>query len=78
MWKFTGGLHVTAATNASRTPLMGLGSGAWSDGLIDLVRATRDLAGSSRRLGAGDLAVRVDPSGPPELRDAANAITRVV
>jgi signal transduction histidine kinase len=38
-----------------------------------LVRATRDLAGSSRRLGAGDLAVRIDPSGPPELRDAANA-----
>jgi signal transduction histidine kinase len=38
-----------------------------------LVRATRDLAASSRRLGAGDLAVRLDPSGPPELRDAASA-----
>ncbi|MFI5493457.1 sensor histidine kinase [Actinoplanes sp. NPDC051859] len=38
-----------------------------------LVRATRDLASSSRRLGAGDLAVRVEPSGPPELRDAATA-----
>ncbi len=38
-----------------------------------LVRATRELAGSSRRLGAGDLSVRVEPSGPRELRDAADA-----
>ncbi|MFI5936290.1 sensor histidine kinase [Actinoplanes sp. NPDC051494] len=38
-----------------------------------LVRATRDLAGSSRRLGGGDLAVRVEPSGPRELQDAAHA-----
>jgi signal transduction histidine kinase len=38
-----------------------------------LVRATRDLAGSSRRLGAGELAARVTPSGPRELRDAAAA-----
>ncbi|WP_275428028.1 FGGY family carbohydrate kinase, partial [Enterobacter hormaechei] len=32
VWKLTGGLHVTDATNASRTLLMGLGSGGWSDG----------------------------------------------
>jgi len=38
-----------------------------------LVRATQDLAGSSRRLGAGELTVRVTPSGPPELHDAAVA-----
>ncbi|MGW4943905.1 HAMP domain-containing sensor histidine kinase [Actinoplanes sp. NPDC004185] len=38
-----------------------------------LVRATRELAGSSRRLGAGELTARVTPSGPPELRDAAVA-----
>ena len=38
-----------------------------------LVRATRDLAGSSRRLGQGDLTARVPPSGPAELRDAAAA-----
>lgn len=42
VWKLTGGLHVTDATNASRTLLMGLGSGAWSDGLIDLFNAPRD------------------------------------
>lgn len=42
VWKLTGGLHVTDATNASRTLLMGLGSGAWSDGLIDLFGAPRD------------------------------------
>ncbi|MEV6493199.1 HAMP domain-containing sensor histidine kinase, partial [Actinoplanes sp. NPDC051633] len=38
-----------------------------------LVRATRELSGSSRRLGAGDLSVRVTPSGPPEFQDAALA-----
>ena len=38
-----------------------------------LVRATRQLASSTRRLGSGDLATRVDPIGPRELRDAANA-----
>jgi len=41
VWKLTGGLHITDATNASRTLLMGLGSGAWSDGLIDLFGAPR-------------------------------------
>ncbi len=38
-----------------------------------LVRSTRELAGFSRRLGAGELGVRMTPSGPPELRDAAVA-----
>ncbi len=47
VWKLTanetrGGLHVTDATNASRTLLMGLGSGGWSDGLIDLFQAPRE------------------------------------
>ena len=47
VWKLTakenrGGLHITDATNASRTLLMGLGSGAWSDGLIDLFQAPRE------------------------------------
>lgn len=46
VWKLTanenrGGLHLTDATNASRTLLMGLGSGGWSDGLIDLFGAPR-------------------------------------
>lgn len=41
VWKLTQGLHVTDATNASRTLLMGLGSGGWSDGLIDLFGAPR-------------------------------------
>jgi signal transduction histidine kinase len=38
-----------------------------------MVKATRQLAGSTRRLGGGDLATRVEPMGPRELRDAANA-----
>ncbi|MBR0551442.1 glycerol kinase GlpK [Stakelama marina] len=42
IWKLTGGLHVTDATNASRTLMMALGSGSWDDGLIDLFSAPRD------------------------------------
>jgi signal transduction histidine kinase len=38
-----------------------------------LVKATRQLAGSTRRLGGGDLATRVEPIGPRELQDAAHA-----
>ncbi|MEV4343681.1 HAMP domain-containing sensor histidine kinase [Actinoplanes sp. NPDC049596] len=38
-----------------------------------LVRATRELAGSARRLGGGELGTRVKPDGPPELREAATA-----
>ena len=44
IWKLTatenrGGLHITDATNASRTALMAIGSGGWDDGLIDLFGA---------------------------------------
>jgi glycerol kinase len=39
IWKLTGGLHVTDATNASRTALMAIGSGGWDDGLIELFGA---------------------------------------
>lgn len=42
VWKLTGGLHLTDATNAARTLLMGLGSGAWSDGLLDQFDAPRE------------------------------------
>jgi signal transduction histidine kinase len=38
-----------------------------------LVRATRELAAGARRLGDGDLSVRVEPAGPPELTDAARS-----
>lgn len=41
LWNLTGGEHATDATNASRTSLMGLGSGAWDDGLIDLFGVPR-------------------------------------
>lgn len=46
VWKLTagdgrGGLHVTDATNASRTLLMGLGSGGWDDGLLSLFGVSR-------------------------------------
>ncbi|MDP8914130.1 MAG: glycerol kinase GlpK [Pseudomonadota bacterium] len=34
--RLTGGLHVTDATNASRTGLMNIGTGTWDSGLIDL------------------------------------------
>ena len=41
IWKLTGGLHITDATNASRTALMAIGSGHWDDGLIDLFGVPR-------------------------------------
>ncbi|MGY2735620.1 FGGY family carbohydrate kinase [Sphingomonas sp. UYP23] len=41
IWKLTGGLHITDATNASRTALMAIGSGNWDDGLIELFGAPR-------------------------------------
>lgn len=46
VWKLTahdnrGGVHITDATNASRTALMAIGSGHWDDGLIDLFGAPR-------------------------------------
>jgi glycerol kinase len=36
VYRLTGGLHVTDATNASRTLLMDIGSGSWDEGLLDL------------------------------------------
>jgi len=41
VFRLTGGLHVTDATNASRTALMAIGGGAWDDGLLDLFGAPR-------------------------------------
>ncbi|ADD43672.1 sensor histidine kinase [Stackebrandtia nassauensis] len=38
-----------------------------------VVRSTRTLADATSRFGAGDLSVRVDPSGPDELQDAGLA-----
>ena len=40
LFRLTGGLHVSDATNASRTQLMGLGSG-WDQGLCDLFGVPR-------------------------------------
>ena len=39
--RLTGGLHVSDATNASRTALMDIDSGRWDDGLIDLFGVPR-------------------------------------
>ncbi len=36
VWKLTGGLHVTDATNAARTALMDITKGLWDAGLLDL------------------------------------------
>ena len=40
-WKLTGGLHVTDATNASRTLLMPLTGADWDEGLCDLLGVPR-------------------------------------
>jgi glycerol kinase len=39
VWRLTGGLHVSDATNASRTALMDIGSGHWDASLCELFRA---------------------------------------
>lgn len=50
------------------------GSTLFADRLgSQLVRATRQLAAASRRLGGGELNERITPVGPRELRDAASA-----
>jgi glycerol kinase len=36
VFRLTGGLHVSDATNASRTALMDIGAGRWDEGLLDL------------------------------------------
>jgi glycerol kinase len=36
VYQLTGGLHITDATNASRTALMDIGTGCWDSGLLDL------------------------------------------
>ncbi|WP_238013489.1 HAMP domain-containing sensor histidine kinase [Dactylosporangium sp. AC04546] len=42
-----------------------------------IVRATRRLAEGARAFGDGDLHARVEPEGPPELRDAARSFNRM-
>ena len=43
-WRLTGGaVHVTDASNASRTLLMGLRSTAWDEGMLDLLRVPRQV-----------------------------------
>ena len=65
IWKLTGGLHVTDASNASRTALMALGSGAWDDGLVELFDAPRaalpEIVDCAGRLGETSLFGRAIP-----------------
>jgi glycerol kinase len=41
VWKLTGGLHVSDASNASRTQLMALDGDDWDEGLLDLFGVPR-------------------------------------
>lgn len=43
VYRLTGGLHISDATNASRTALMAIGSGGWDDGLTDLFGVPREI-----------------------------------
>jgi glycerol kinase len=43
VYRLTGGLHISDASNASRTALMAIGSGGWDDGLTDLFGVPRDI-----------------------------------
>lgn len=42
-----------------------------------IVRPVRDLASAAARLGEGDLGVRIEPEGPPEIQSAAAAFNRL-
>lgn len=42
-----------------------------------IVRPVRDLASAAGRLGEGDLGVRIEPEGPPEIQSAAAAFNRL-
>ena len=50
VFKLTGGLHVSDATNASRTALMDIHTGGWDEGLLDLFGVPRGGAAGDRRL----------------------------
>jgi glycerol kinase len=41
VWKLTGGLHVSDASNASRTQLLALDGASWDEGLLDLFGVPR-------------------------------------
>ena len=43
VFRLTGGLHISDASNASRTALMAIGSGGWDDGLTELFGVPRDI-----------------------------------
>ena len=43
VYRLTGGVHVSDASNASRTALMSLGSGGWDDGLLDSFGVPRSI-----------------------------------
>jgi signal transduction histidine kinase len=42
-----------------------------------LTRPVTELAATAHRLGSGDLSARVDPAGPPEVRDVGEAVNRL-
>jgi glycerol kinase len=43
VFRLTGGLHISDASNSSRTALMAIGSGGWDDGLTDLLGVPREI-----------------------------------
>lgn len=55
VFRLTGGLHLSDATNASRTALMDIGSGRWDEGLLDLwgvpARVLPEIVDCAGRLG---------------------------
>jgi len=62
VFRLTGGVHVTDATNASRTLLMDInGAGGWDEGLCDLLKVPRailpQIVGCTTRIGHTDPAL---------------------
>ena len=79
LWKLTGGtVHVTDATNASRTMLYNLHTGRWDDELLDLLRIPRsvlpEVRSCSEVYGDLDQTCSVARSESPAARDQQAAL----
>jgi len=76
LWRLTGGkVHATDATNASRTLLFDIHSGAWDDELLKILRVPSakpclNCSAARSRLPASPATSRPPPSGKPASRPA--------
>jgi signal transduction histidine kinase len=74
----TRGVKAAWALEAALGLVLVLGAVFMADRMArSVVRPVRAMAGAARRLGRGDLSVRVEPEGPPEVAQVARAFNRL-